>query len=32
MEKSENYFFSKTIIAYDLKVGSYTELNELMRL
>ena len=32
MEISENYLFSKTIAAYDLKIGSYTELNDLMKL
>ena len=32
MGKSENYYFSKTIAAYDLKVGSYTELNDFMKL
>ena len=30
MEKSENNLFSKTTAAFDLKVGNYTELNNLM--
>ena len=32
MEKSENYLFLNTIAAYNLKVGSYTELNYLIEL
>ena len=33
MEKSENIiYFSKTIAAYDLKDGSYNELNDFIKL
>ena len=32
LKKVKIIYFSKTIAAYDLKVGSYTELNDLMKL
>ena len=32
MGKVKIIYFSKIITAYDLKVGSYTELNDLMKL
>ena len=31
-KKVKIIYFSKTIAAYDLKVGSYTKLNDLMKL
>ena len=32
MEKNENNLFSKTIAAYDLKVGRWSKQNDLMNL